>query len=93
MQTAIDTRPVPAASLDVVVLGGGGHVGLPLSLALAESGLRVGIYDTNQATLDGIRAGTMPFREEERTISSSGSSRRAGWHCRRIPRWWATPTS
>ena len=64
MQTAIGTRPVPAASLDVVVLGGGGHVGLPLSLALAESGLRVGIYDINQATLDGIRAGRMPFREE-----------------------------
>ena len=57
-------RPVAAAPLDVVVLGGGGHVGLPLSLALADSGLRVGIHDINQATLDGIRAGTMPFREE-----------------------------
>ena len=49
--------------LDVVVLGGGGHVGLPLSLALAEAGLRVGIYDTNQATLDRIAAGEMPFLE------------------------------
>ncbi|MEA2652897.1 MAG: hypothetical protein QOI37_124, partial [Chloroflexota bacterium] len=38
--------------LDVVVLGGGGHVGLPLSLAFADAGLRVGIYDTNQGTLD-----------------------------------------
>jgi len=51
------------ADLDVVVLGGGGHVGLPLSLAFAQSGLRVGIYDTNQATLDQIAAGEMPFRE------------------------------
>ena len=49
--------------LDVVVLGGGGHVGLPLSLAFAEAGLRVGIYDTNQATLDRIAAGEMPFLE------------------------------
>ena len=49
--------------LDVVVLGGGGHVGLPLSLAFAEAGLRVGIYDTNQATLDRIAAGEMPFME------------------------------
>lgn len=49
--------------LDVVVLGGGGHVGLPLSLALAQAGLRVGIYDTNQATLDRIAAGEMPFME------------------------------
>ena len=49
--------------LDVVLLGGGGHVGLPLSLAFAKAGLRVGIYDTNQATLDRISAGEMPFLE------------------------------
>jgi UDP-N-acetyl-D-mannosaminuronic acid dehydrogenase len=51
------------SDLDVVILGGGGHVGLPLSLALAQSGLRVGIYDTNQQTLDRIAAGEMPFLE------------------------------
>ena len=34
------------------------------SLALADSGLLVGIHDINQATLGWIRAGTMPFREE-----------------------------
>ena len=51
------------ADLDVVVLGGGGHVGLPLSLAFAQAGLRVGIYDTDQATLDKIAAGEMPFME------------------------------
>ncbi len=51
------------ADLDVVVLGGGGHVGLPLSLAFAQSGLRVGVYDTNQSTLDRIAAGEMPFLE------------------------------
>lgn len=49
--------------LDVVVLGGGGHVGLPLSLAFAKAGLRVGVYDTNQATLDRTAAGEMPFLE------------------------------
>jgi UDP-N-acetyl-D-mannosaminuronic acid dehydrogenase len=49
--------------LDVVVLGGGGHVGLPLSLTFADAGLRVGIYDTNQTTLDRIAAGEMPFLE------------------------------
>src|SRR5512144_2787252 len=52
-----------APDLDVVVLGGGGHVGLPLSLAFAQAGLRVGVYDTNQATLDLIAAGEMPFLE------------------------------
>jgi UDP-N-acetyl-D-mannosaminuronic acid dehydrogenase len=49
--------------LDVVVLGGGGHVGLPLSLALADAGLRVGIYDVNEATLEQIGRGEMPFLE------------------------------
>jgi UDP-N-acetyl-D-mannosaminuronic acid dehydrogenase len=49
--------------LDVVVLGGGGHVGLPLSLAFADAGLRVGLFDTNQTTLDRIAGGEMPFLE------------------------------
>jgi UDP-N-acetyl-D-mannosaminuronic acid dehydrogenase len=52
-----------SSDLDLVVLGGGGHVGLPLSLAFARAGLQVGIYDTSQATLDRILAGEMPFME------------------------------
>ena len=52
-----------AEALDVVVLGGGGHVGLPLSLVFARAGLRVGIYDTNERTLERIGRGEMPFRE------------------------------
>jgi UDP-N-acetyl-D-mannosaminuronic acid dehydrogenase len=53
----------PAEALDVVVLGGGGHVGLPLSLVFARSGLRVGIFDINAATLERIGSGQMPFLE------------------------------
>jgi len=49
--------------LDVVVLGGAGHVGLPLSLAFADAGLRTGIYDISQPALDRIAAGEMPFLE------------------------------
>jgi UDP-N-acetyl-D-mannosaminuronic acid dehydrogenase len=49
--------------LDVVVLGGGGHVGLPLSLVLADSGARVGIFDRDRAKLDRLAAGEMPFME------------------------------
>jgi len=51
------------SQLDVVVVGGGGHVGLPLSLKLAEAGQRVGIVDISQETLDAIAAGRMPFVE------------------------------
>src|SRR4051812_38981797 len=59
------TATVPAMSpdLDVVVLGGAGHVGLPLSLTFADAGLRTGIYDISQPTLDRIAAGEMPFLE------------------------------
>jgi UDP-N-acetyl-D-mannosaminuronic acid dehydrogenase len=48
---------------DLVVLGGAGHVGLPLALSFADAGLGVGIYDTNQAVLDEIAAGRAPFVE------------------------------
>ncbi len=51
------------STLDVVVLGGGGHVGLPLSLTLADAGLRVGVYDINEQTLERIGRGEMPFLE------------------------------
>jgi UDP-N-acetyl-D-mannosaminuronic acid dehydrogenase len=49
--------------LDLVVLGGGGHVGLPLALAFADSGWRVGIYDIDRAKIERIGQGEMPFRE------------------------------
>jgi UDP-N-acetyl-D-mannosaminuronic acid dehydrogenase len=55
--------PTVSASLDLVVLGGGGHVGLPLSLAFAQAGLKVGIYDIAQDRLDQIGRGEMPFKE------------------------------
>ncbi len=50
-------------ALDIVVLGGGGHVGLPLSLAFAGAGATVGIFDIDGAALDRIAAGRMPFLE------------------------------
>jgi len=59
-----DSRgPGAEARFDLVVLGGGGHVGLPLSLAFANAGLKVGIYDVAEARLDQIGRGEMPFRE------------------------------
>jgi UDP-N-acetyl-D-mannosaminuronic acid dehydrogenase len=53
----------PPQTVDVCVVGGGGHVGLPLSLALAEAGMRVAVYDTNEKTIERISRGEMPFRE------------------------------
>ena len=49
---------------DVVVVGGCGHVGLPLGIVLAQSGLRVALFDTNQAAVDTVNRGTLPFDED-----------------------------
>src|SRR5882672_10386909 len=48
---------------DICVVGGAGHVGLPLALAFAAAGQRVIIYDLNTAVMDQIKSGTMPFVE------------------------------
>ncbi len=48
---------------DICVVGGAGHVGLPLALAFTEAGQRVIIHDVNTAAMDVIKSGTMPFVE------------------------------
>ena len=48
---------------DVVVIGGCGHVGLPLALAFADRGASVGIYDVSEAAVAAVNGGTMPFAE------------------------------
>jgi len=49
---------------DICVVGGAGHVGLPLALAFAEAGRRIIVYDVNTAAMEGIRKGVMPFVED-----------------------------
>ena len=39
---------------DICVVGGAGHVGLPLSLVFASKGLRVGIFDIDHHALDTL---------------------------------------
>ena len=48
---------------DVYVVGGCGHVGLPLAIAFADKGLKVCIYDINKKTLNKIANSKMPFLE------------------------------
>lgn len=48
---------------DIVIVGGAGHVGLPLGIAFANAGQSVLIYDINLAALDRIKSGSMPFME------------------------------
>jgi UDP-N-acetyl-D-mannosaminuronic acid dehydrogenase len=49
--------------LDAVVIGGCGHVGLPLAIALASRDTKVGIYDVSQTAVDTVNAGQLPFAE------------------------------
>ncbi len=48
---------------DVVIIGGLGHVGLPLGIAFAEKGLKVCLYDINKDKGEIVKKGVMPFIE------------------------------
>jgi UDP-N-acetyl-D-mannosaminuronic acid dehydrogenase len=50
--------------LDLVVVGGCGHVGLPLALSLADCGYKVGIDDIDAAKVAQVKAGNVPFLEK-----------------------------
>jgi UDP-N-acetyl-D-mannosaminuronic acid dehydrogenase len=51
------------ADADVTVVGGAGHVGIPLVLALAEQGLQVNVNDLNETSLEVLASGRLPFVE------------------------------
>lgn len=59
-----DLSVMQAFSRDIAVVGGGGRVGLPLALLMADSGLSTAIFDVDRARVAEIRAGRMPFQEE-----------------------------
>ena len=48
----------------VVIIGGAGHIGLPLSLCIAKEGFPVSIYDLNKEILKKINDGIFPYKEE-----------------------------
>jgi UDP-N-acetyl-D-mannosaminuronic acid dehydrogenase len=52
-------------SHDVVVIGGCGHVGLPLAIALADSGASTVVYDVSKAAVDLVNDGVLPFDEPD----------------------------
>src|SRR6187399_3031842 len=52
-----------AKTADLTVVGGAGHVGIPLVLSFAAKGLTVNINDINEQTLATLKAGRVPFIE------------------------------
>ena len=52
------------ALYDVCVVGGLGHVGLPLGISFARSGRKVVLYDIDKTALECLSQGKMPFKED-----------------------------
>lgn len=48
---------------DLTVVGGAGHVGIPLVLSFAAKGLTVNVNDLNLDSLAALKAGRLPFIE------------------------------
>lgn len=56
---------------DVCVVGGCGHVGLPLGMSFAKAGKKVVLYDINSKNVDNVNKGKMPFKEDGEQMSCS----------------------
>ena len=56
-------RQESAFSHDVVVIGGCGHVGLPLAIALADRGAAVLVYDVDERAVGLVNEAVLPFDE------------------------------
>ncbi len=50
-------------NLNIVIVGGCGHVGLPLGLVFADVGHSVIAYDVSQSAVEQINSGEVPFME------------------------------
>jgi UDP-N-acetyl-D-mannosaminuronic acid dehydrogenase len=61
--TVDDSTQLGDAQCDIVVIGGCGHVGLPLGIAFADRGCRVTLLDMSQAAVDTVNRAELPFNE------------------------------
>lgn len=57
------TPAASAAQADLTVVGGAGHVGIPLVLAFAAKGFTVNVNDINEDALTTLAQGRLPFIE------------------------------
>jgi len=57
------TRTTTVRTADLTVVGGAGHVGIPLVLSFAAKGLTVNVNDLNLDSLAALESGRLPFIE------------------------------
>ena len=62
----------------MVVIGGCGHVGLPLAIAFADRGASVAVYDVDPVAVEMVSSGRLPFSEPgaDQILERSVSGRR-----------------
>jgi UDP-N-acetyl-D-mannosaminuronic acid dehydrogenase len=58
------SSPEPLHGRSVAIVGGCGHVGLPLGVKLALAGASTRLVDRNQDAVDAVNAGSFPFLEK-----------------------------
>lgn len=58
-----ELRSASAQTADLTVVGGAGHVGVPLVLSFAAQGLTVNVNDINEQSLATLKSGHLPFIE------------------------------
>ena len=49
---------------DLCIIGGAGHVGLPLGVVFADAGVKTVLLDINKEALNKIESGQFPFKEK-----------------------------
>jgi UDP-N-acetyl-D-mannosaminuronic acid dehydrogenase len=49
---------------NILIVGGAGHIGLPLGLLFADKGQNIILYDKNKKTINKINSSKMPFMED-----------------------------
>jgi len=49
---------------DIAIVGGAGHIGLPLGILFANKRKKVILYDKDKNNIDKINNSSMPFMEE-----------------------------
>ena len=55
--------PMGEKKIDLCIIGGAGHVGLPFGVVCANSGIKTVLLDINKDALEKIKHGVFPFKE------------------------------
>ena len=56
-------------SKKITIIGGAGHIGLPLSVLFANSGLKVNCFDINDELIQKCKSGIFPYKEKKGNIN------------------------